>query len=81
MACAASMARYPDKFDVTVIERQDHAGGQAISTAIDKNYYGADYVNDGVQGGSDIFAHTFRWFREYGYECHEVDLHIGFGKG
>ena len=56
-------------------------GGQATSISIDKEKYGTDWMNDGVQGGSAIFAHTFKFFRQYGHEPQQVRLQVAFGKG
>jgi len=38
-------------------------------------------MNDGVQGGSPIFKHTFNFFKKYGHEPQEVKLQVAFGKG
>jgi hypothetical protein len=38
-------------------------------------------LNDGVQGGSPIFKHTFNFFKKYGHEPQEVKLQVAFGKG
>lgn len=38
-------------------------------------------MNDGVQGGSPAFKHTFHYFGEMGMEAAEVELKVGFGKG
>jgi phytoene dehydrogenase-like protein len=81
MSCAATLANHPEKFRVTLIERESFVGGQATSASIDSECYGADFLNDGVQGGSEIFAHTFRFFRMMGYEATEVELQIAFGRG
>jgi phytoene dehydrogenase-like protein len=81
MSCAATLANHPDKFQITVVERESFVGGQATSASIDSERYGADFLNDGVQGGSEIFAHTFRYFKMMGYEATEVQLQISFGKG
>jgi hypothetical protein len=51
-SCAATLAQRPDKFKVTIIERMSMTGGQATSTPLDKDKYGAEWLNDGVQGGS-----------------------------
>ena len=56
-------------------------GGQATSISIDKEKYGASWLNDGVQGGSPIFRHTFKFFKQYGHEPQEVRLQVAFGKG
>ena len=68
-------------FNVTIIERNSVTGGQATSISIDKQKYGTDWLNDGVQGGSPIFRHTFHFFKRYGHEPHEVKLQVAFGKG
>lgn len=81
MSCAAGLARHPDKFKVTIIEREPVTGGQATSVAVDREKYGAEWMNDGVQGGSPIFSHTFHFFRALGHEPHECDLQVSFGKG
>ena len=38
-------------------------------------------MNDGVQGGSPVFKHTFNFFKKYGHEPQEVRLQVAFGKG
>jgi hypothetical protein len=80
-SCAAALANHPDKFDVTVIDVDSHTGGQATSITLDESMYGASWLNDGVQGGSAIFQHTFRFFRRYDYEPRPVKLQVSFGKG
>lgn len=56
-------------------------GGQATSIPLDKDKYGAGWLNDGVQGGSPIFRHTFNFFKRYGHYPQEVKLQVSFGKG
>ncbi|KAL2067955.1 hypothetical protein VTL71DRAFT_16053 [Oculimacula yallundae] len=75
MSCAATLAQHPEKFDVTIIERNDVTGGQATSISLDKEKYGASWLNDG------IFKHTFNFFKMYGHEPQEVKLQVAFGKG
>jgi phytoene dehydrogenase-like protein len=53
-SCAATLARHPDRFRVTLLERADVAGGQATSIPLDKEKFGADWMNNGVQGGSKV---------------------------
>ena len=53
-SCAAGLAAHPDKFKVTLLERNDTVGGQASSIAIDETKFGAPWVNNGVQGGSGV---------------------------
>jgi hypothetical protein len=81
MSCAATLSNHPAQFAVTVIEREQVVGGQATSASIDSERYGANFLNDGVQGGSEIFALTFRYFRQMGYEPSPVELQISFGRG
>ncbi|RDW93616.1 putative flavin-containing amine oxidasedehydrogenase [Aspergillus mulundensis] len=81
MSCAATLAKHPSKFDITLIDSVSQTGGQATTLPLDSNKYGASWLNDGVQGGSSIFKHTFKFFRDYGYEPHEVKLQVAFGKG
>jgi hypothetical protein len=50
MSCAEQLSHHPDKFDVTVIEAQGYCGGQAFSIPIDETKYGANWMNQGVQG-------------------------------
>ena len=80
-SCAATLAQHPEKFEVTLLERNSVCGGQATSISLDKEKYGTDWMNDGVQGGSPIFRHTFKFFKQYGHEPHEVKLQVSFGKG
>jgi hypothetical protein len=75
------LANHPDKLQVTIIDIKSHTGGQATSVSLDERKYGASWLNDGVQGGSAIFRHTFRFFRRYGYEPQQVKLQVSFGKG
>ncbi|KAI9892368.1 MAG: hypothetical protein M1814_001570 [Vezdaea aestivalis] len=81
MSCAATLAQHPDRFKVTVIERAEVCGGQATSISLDKEKYGTSWLNDGVQGGSPIFRHTFEFFKKYGHEPQEIKLQVAFGKG
>ncbi|KAL2007252.1 hypothetical protein VTN00DRAFT_8690 [Thermoascus crustaceus] len=75
------LAQHPDRFEVTVLDRAPHPGGQATSITLDETKYGASWLNDGVQGGSPIFRHTFNFFRRYGYHVQEIKLQVSFGKG
>ena len=46
LACAWSLSRFPDKFEVHVWEKEKQAGG--VSTSEDVG--GGDWINDGVPG-------------------------------
>ncbi|BGP12350.1 hypothetical protein JCM10213_006519 [Rhodosporidiobolus nylandii] len=80
MSCAEQLSQHPDRFDVTVCESQDYCGGQAFSIPIDEKKYGAPWMNQGVQGGSYIYHHTFHMFKERGTQAEPVDLEVSFGK-
>ncbi|KAL9091677.1 MAG: hypothetical protein Q9165_004753 [Trypethelium subeluteriae] len=80
MSCAHHLAQHPDKFDVTLIDAVDYCGGQAFSIPIDKEKYGASWLNQGVQGGSYIFHHTLTMFSRQGHHADPVNLQVSFGK-
>lgn len=81
MSCADALARHTDRFEVTLIDAQAYCGGQAFSIDIDEKRYGAKWMNQGVQGGSYIYQHTFRQYQKQGYEAQPCDLQVSFGKG
>ncbi|KAK7737822.1 hypothetical protein SLS53_006442 [Cytospora paraplurivora] len=66
---------------VTLIERGSVCGGQATSISLDEKKFGAAWLNNGVQGGSPIFKHTFNFFHQYRHDPEEVQLQVSFGKG
>jgi len=68
MSCADTLIQHPDKFDVTLVEAQDYCGGQMFSIPVDKEKHGAGWLNQGVQGGSHIYKHTFHMFGKLGYK-------------
>ena len=76
MSCAHHLAQHPDKFDVTVVDAVDYCGGQAFSIPLDKDKYGASWLNQGVQGGSYIFHHTMTMFARQGYYADPVKLQV-----
>ncbi|KAJ1303778.1 hypothetical protein OPQ81_008201 [Rhizoctonia solani] len=79
MSCAYALSKHPDKYEVTIFDKQPEAGGMATSIPIDAERYGASYINDGVQGCSPAFANTIKMFRLLGYECAKVGMQISFG--
>ncbi|KAI0364448.1 FAD/NAD-P-binding domain-containing protein [Pilatotrama ljubarskyi] len=81
MSAAYAFSKHPDRYNVTLFDKQPVAGGMATSIDIDPAKYGASYINDGVQGCSPVFANTLRMFRMLGFEPTEVDMQISFGKG
>ena len=66
---------------MTLLEKSDVVGGQATSIPLDAARYGASWVNNGVQGGSNIFKHTFRYLERHGHPPRDVALQVSFGKG
>lgn len=80
MACTEQLAQHPDRFDVTLVEAQGYCGGQAFSIPIDEKKHGAPWMNQGVQGGSYIYHHTFRAFKQQGYDAKPVELQVSFGR-
>ncbi|CAO1617070.1 unnamed protein product [Sympodiomycopsis kandeliae] len=83
MSAAYSLSLDPDKFNVTLYDKSQSTGGSATSYQLpDSEYYGADYINDGVQGASPVFHNTFKMFEQVlGFKATEVGLQISFGKG
>lgn len=74
LSAAYALSKHPDKFIVTIFEKEPVTGGMASSMNIDPKLYGASYINDGVQGCSPTFANTLRIFRELGYPPQKVDM-------
>lgn len=54
-ACAATLAKHPDKYNVTILEKNEVLGGQASSIPLDNHKHGASWMNNGVQGGSKVY--------------------------
>jgi hypothetical protein len=61
--------------------RMSVTGSQATSILLGKETYGTNWLNNGVQGGSPIFKHTFQFFKQYGHEPQEIKLQVSSGKG
>ncbi|KAF2421798.1 FAD/NAD(P)-binding domain-containing protein [Tothia fuscella] len=80
MSCAYQLSAHPDKFDVTLVDTNDFCGGQAFSIPIDKEKFGASWLNQGVQGGSPIFHHTMTMFARQGFYADPLKLQVSFGK-
>ncbi|MCJ1478083.1 hypothetical protein MMC13_006758 [Lambiella insularis] len=80
MSCAHHLSQHPEKFDVTLIDAVDYCGGQAFSIPIDKEKHGANWLNQGVQGGSNIFHHSMTMFARQGHHADPVKLQVSFGK-
>ncbi|KXN86077.1 hypothetical protein AN958_10553 [Leucoagaricus sp. SymC.cos] len=80
MSAAYAFSQHPDKFDVTLYERSGNPGGMATSAPIDKDKYGADYINDGVQGASPVFHNTYALFDRLGFKASDVGMQVSFGR-
>ncbi|EKM78905.1 hypothetical protein AGABI1DRAFT_129177 [Agaricus bisporus var. burnettii JB137-S8] len=80
MAAAYALSQHPDKFDVVLYERSAHPGGMATSVPIDKAKYGAEYINDGVQGASPVFYNTYALFDRLGFKASDVGMQVSFGR-
>ncbi|KAF3937891.1 hypothetical protein ABW19_dt0208806 [Dactylella cylindrospora] len=81
MSCAHHLSNHPTLFHTTLVESTSRCGGQAFSIPLDKSIHGASWLNQGVQGGSHIFRHTFAMFKRLGYDVTPVNLQVSFGKG
>lgn len=77
MACAWSLSRFPDQFEVTVLESLPNVGGVASTCGI----AGDEEINDQVQGGAPSYRNNLLFFKEFGFAHHEVDFKIAFGTG
>ncbi|KAF5374498.1 hypothetical protein D9615_009112 [Tricholomella constricta] len=77
ISAAYAFSLHPDRFDVTLYERSSSPGGMATSTPIDKDKYGADYINDGVQGASPVFHNTYAIFERLGFNASDVGMQPG----
>ncbi|RYP58638.1 hypothetical protein DL769_008855 [Monosporascus sp. CRB-8-3] len=69
MSTAHHLSQHPEKFAVTLIDAVDYCGGQAFSIPLDKEPYGASWVNQGVQGDSFTFHHTCTMFARQGFHA------------
>ncbi|KAI7841052.1 hypothetical protein COHA_005280 [Chlorella ohadii] len=77
MACAWSLSRFPERFEVEVWEALPYVGGVASTCAID----GGEEINDQVQGGAPSYRNNLLFFKEFGFEPHDVQFRIAFGTG
>lgn len=77
MACAWSLARFQEKFDVHVWEAAPQAGGVATSEELKTG----QFINDGVQGGSSSYRNSLLLHQLFGFEPEPVGFRVCFGKG
>ena len=76
MAAAYSLSRFPERFDVTVIEASAECGGVACTLEHD-----GSRINYGVQGGSpSAHQNTVELMRTVGIEVSDTRLDVSFGK-
>ncbi|KAJ3561360.1 hypothetical protein NP233_g10242 [Leucocoprinus birnbaumii] len=80
MSAAYAFSQHPDKFDATLYERSANAGGMATSAPINRDKYGAEYINDGVQGASPVFYNTYALFDKLGFKASDVGMQVSFGR-
>ncbi|KAG5644170.1 hypothetical protein DXG03_009011 [Asterophora parasitica] len=80
MSAAYAFSRHPERFNVTLYERSSYLGGMATSTSIDGKNYGADYINDGVQGASPVFHNTYAIFEKLGFSASDIRMQVSFGR-
>lgn len=80
MSAAFALSRHPELFDVILYERSSHTGGMATSNPIDQDKYGADYINDGVQGCSPVFYNTLVMLEKLGFTTTKVGMQVSFGR-
>ncbi|EIW75654.1 hypothetical protein CONPUDRAFT_112209 [Coniophora puteana RWD-64-598 SS2] len=80
MSAAYALSLHPDKFAVTIFEQSADTGGMATSIPIDGAAYGAEYINDGVQGASPVFYNTYAMFDKLGFSASPVGMQVSFGR-
>jgi hypothetical protein len=80
MSCADTLSRNPN-FSITLVEAVGYCGGQAFAIPIDKQQFGASWLNQGVQGGSYAYHHTLTFLAQQGLQADPVELQVSFGKG
>jgi len=83
MSAAHSLSLCPEQFIVDLYDRAPTLGGSATSVPLPHpERFGADYINDGVQGCSPVFHNTLSVFEKtLGLEASEVGMQVSFGKG
>merc|ERR1719316_1049558 len=79
MGAAWALARDPNnKFEVTVIEAADVAGGVATTEPVTLNDHVLN-VNDGVQGGTSSYSNTLQILKLLELTPNWVDVKVSFG--
>lgn len=80
MLAAYALSRHPELVDVVLYERSSYTEGMATSNPIDKDKYGAEYINDGVQGCIPVFYNTFAVLEKLGFKSAKVEIQVSFGR-
>lgn len=81
LSAAYSLSLSPDTFEGTVFDGAPNVGGSATSHALPPGF-GAEYLNEGVQGAPETFRNTFNLFHDVlGFQSKEIEMQISFGKG
>ncbi|CDZ98452.1 hypothetical protein [Phaffia rhodozyma] len=90
MSTALAFSAHPDRYHITVFDKEEVAGGMATSADLEfkegskdqeSERVGSNWVNDGVQGCSPAFYNTIKVLDMLGYQGTEVNMQISFGKG
>lgn len=83
MACAWSLGRFPEQFDVEVWETHATPGGVATTETV--RLPGGESVqvdiNDGVQGGAPSYRNLINIMQEVELEPYWLDMKVSFGVG
>ncbi|MEW5301387.1 MAG: hypothetical protein WDW38_009596 [Sanguina aurantia] len=79
-ACAWSLSRSPEKFDVHLWEALSQPGGVASSLKVDTGA-GPLIINDQVQGGALSYRHNLALLKTFGFKPTPVMMRIAFGVG
>lgn len=83
MACAWSLGRFPERFDVEVWEANATPGGVATTETVQLPGKEATQVdiNDGVQGGAPSYRNMISIMQELELEPYWLDMKVSFGVG
>ncbi|PNW72005.1 hypothetical protein CHLRE_16g686400v5 [Chlamydomonas reinhardtii] len=77
-ACAWSLSRFPERYEVEVWESLPVPGGVASSCKVKD---GRHVINDQVQGGAPSYRHNLSLLQLFGFKPTPVHMRIAFGVG
>jgi predicted NAD/FAD-binding protein len=80
MSAAWSLSRYPDRFDVSVYEKNSQAGGVATTENVEVMPGVFCDINDGVQGGSSSYRNSILLHQQVGFNPSPVHMRVSFGQ-